>query len=135
MTRADRLYAFVEELRAVAPRPRSARWLAERFGVSTRTIEPDLSALQQGGVPIWAEPGRSGGCCLDRAHNLAPLGFIVDKALAVTIALGMPATSPFGDAASSAQRKVSAVMEDRSLRETAGLAARPHLLDEENKYP
>ncbi|NUT73352.1 YafY family protein [Pseudarthrobacter sp. C4D7] len=130
MTRTDRLYALVEELRAVAPRPRSARWLAEKFGVSARTIERDLSALQQSGVPIWAEPGRSGGYCLDRAHTLAPLGFTVDEALAVTIALGMLATSPFGDAASSAQRKVAAVMEDRHLRETAGLATRIHLLDE-----
>ena len=131
MTRTDRLYALVEELRAVAPRPRSARWLAEKFGVSARTIERDLSALQQSGVPIWAEPGRSGGYCLDTAHTLAPLGFTVDEALAVTIALGMLATSPFGDAASSALRKVIAVMEDRSLRETAGLATRIHLLDED----
>jgi len=130
VTRTDRLYALVEELRAVAPRPRSARWLAEKFGVSARTIERDLSALQQGGVPIWAEPGRSGGYCLDRAHTLAPLGFTVDEALAVTIALGMLAMTPFGDAASSAQRKVAAVMEDRNLRETAGLAARVHLLDD-----
>jgi len=130
VTRTDRLYALVEELRAVAPRPRSARWLAEKFGVSARTIERDLSALQQSGVPIWAEPGRSGGYCLDRAQTLAPLGFTVDEALAVTIALGMLATSPFGDAASSALRKVAAVMDDRHLRETAELAMRIHLLDE-----
>lgn len=62
MNRTDRLYALVEELRAVAPRLRSASWLAARFEVSTRTIERDLSALQQTGVPIWAEPGRTGGC-------------------------------------------------------------------------
>ncbi|SMH45165.1 HTH domain-containing protein [Rathayibacter oskolensis] len=128
MTRTDRLYALVEELRAVAPRPRSARWLAERFGVSSRTIERDLSALQQSGVPIWAEPGRTGGYCLDTAHTLAPLGFTVDEALAVTVALGSLATSPFREAAASALRKVVAVTEDRSLRQTADLATRIHLL-------
>jgi predicted DNA-binding transcriptional regulator YafY len=130
VTRTDRLYALVEELRAVAPRPRSARWLAEKFDVSSRTIERDLSALQQSGVPIWAEPGRTGGYSLDPAHTLPPLGFTVDEALAVMISLGTLVTSPFRDAATSALRKVLAVTDDRSLRETADLATRIHLLGE-----
>ncbi|MDN4642178.1 YafY family protein [Agreia sp. PsM10] len=128
MNRTDRLYALVEELRAVAPRPRSARWLADRFEVSSRTIERDLSALQQSGVPIWAEPGRTGGYCLDASHTLSPLGFTVDEALAVAISLEMLATSPFRAAASSALRKVVAVMDDRHLAETVELSARVHLL-------
>jgi len=135
VNRTDRLYALVEELRAVAPRPRSARWLAERFDVSSRTIERDLSALQQGGVPIWAEPGRTGGYGLDASHTLAPLGFTVDEALAVTISLEMLATSPFRDAASSARRKVMAVMNDRHLAETVELSARVHLLTDEPVAP
>ena len=131
MNRTDRLYALVEELRAVSPRPRSARWLAARFEVSSRTVERDLSALQQGGVPIWAEPGRTGGYCLDAAHTLPPLGFTVDEALAVMVSLGSLATSPFREAALSALGKVVAVTEDRRLRETAQLAARIHLLGEQ----
>ena len=130
MNRTDRLYALVEELRAIAPRPRSARWLAAKFEVSSRTIERDLSALQLSGVPIWAEPGRTGGYCLDPAHTLAPLNFTVDEALAVMIALGTLGTSPFHDAAASALRKVVAVTDERSLRETADMAARIHLLGE-----
>jgi predicted DNA-binding transcriptional regulator YafY len=130
VNRTDRLYALVEELRAVAPRPRSGRWLAQRFEVSTRTIERDLSALQQSGVPIWAELGRTGGYCIDPSHTLAPLGFTVDEALAVTIALGMLTTTPFHAAAITALRKVVAVMDDRSLRETADLATRMHLLED-----
>ena len=131
MTRTDRLYALVEELRAVAPRPRSARWLANRFGVSSRTIERDLSALQQSGVPIWAEPGRTGGYCLDTTHTLAPLGFTVDEALAMMVALGALAESPFRDSATSALRKIVAVTDDRRLSETADLASRIHLLGDE----
>ncbi|MEV6493234.1 HTH domain-containing protein, partial [Actinoplanes sp. NPDC051633] len=50
MNRTDRLYAIVEELRAVAPRPRSARWLAERFEVSVRTVERECGAVGQGGT-------------------------------------------------------------------------------------
>jgi predicted DNA-binding transcriptional regulator YafY len=130
VNRTDRLYALVEELRAIAPRPRSARWLAAKFEVSSRTIERDLSALQLSGVPIWAEPGRAGGYCLDPAHTLAPLNFTVDEALAVMIALGTLGTSPFHDAATSALRKVVAVTDERSLRETSDLAARIHLLGE-----
>jgi predicted DNA-binding transcriptional regulator YafY len=61
MNRTDRLYALVEELRVVSPRSRSATWLATRFEVSVRTIERDLDALRETGVPIWAEPGRTGG--------------------------------------------------------------------------
>ena len=57
MNRTDRLYAIVEVLRATAPR-RAARDLADRFEVSVRTIERDISSLQQSGVPIWATPGR-----------------------------------------------------------------------------
>jgi len=130
VNRTDRLYALVEELRAISPRPRSARWLADRFEVSSRTIERDLSALQLSGVPIWAEPGRTGGYCLDPAHTLAPLGFTPDEALAMTIALGMLATSPFQSAAKSALRKVVAVTDESSLQQTAGLATRVHLLDD-----
>ncbi|WKK70627.1 WYL domain-containing protein [Rathayibacter oskolensis] len=134
MTRTDRLYALVEELRAVAPRPRSARWLAERFEVSSRTIERDVSALQQSGVPIWAETGRSGGYCLDPRHTLAPLNLTVDEALAVMISLSALVTSPFRDAAASALRKVVAVTSDRSLAESADLATRIHLLGEHRAH-
>ena len=47
VNRTDRLYAIVEDLRAISPRCRSARELALRFEVSSRTIERDISALQQ----------------------------------------------------------------------------------------
>jgi predicted DNA-binding transcriptional regulator YafY len=135
VTRTDRLYALVEELRRVAPRPRSARLLAERFQVSPRTIERDLSALQQAGVPIWAEPGRTGGYCIDAAHTLAPLGFTVDEGLAVTIGLAMLGDGPFAPAAASALQKVLAVTEGRRAAETTSLASRVHLLEDGHAGP
>src|SRR5688500_8688735 len=66
VNRTDRLYALVEALRAIAPRHRSARELAARFEVSVRTIERDITALQESGVPIYAEPGRKGGYAIDK---------------------------------------------------------------------
>ena len=86
MNRTDRLYALVEALRAVAPRPRSGRWLAGRFEVSVRTVERDINALQQSGVPIYAEPGRTGGYCLDKARTLPPVNLTPGEAVAMAVA-------------------------------------------------
>ena len=128
MNRTDRLYAIVEELRAVSPRPRSASWLAGRFEVSRRTIERDISALQQTGVPVWAEPGRTGGYCLDRARTLPPVNFSPDEAVAVAVALGGLAGTPFAGAGSTALRKILAAMRDDDATAAHDLAARVHLL-------
>ncbi|MBK5224679.1 MAG: HTH domain-containing protein [Acidimicrobiia bacterium] len=95
MNRTDRLYAIVEELRAVAPRPVSATRMAERFEVSVRTIERDILALQEGGVPVWAERGRNGGYAIDTRSTLPPLNLDADEALAVMIALAAMPPAPF----------------------------------------
>jgi hypothetical protein len=71
MNRIDRLYALVEELRAAGPRGRTARQLAEHFELSVRTIERDLSALGQAGVPLATKQGRTGGYTLDRSMRAA----------------------------------------------------------------
>ncbi|WP_348789858.1 YafY family protein [Leifsonia sp. NPDC080035] len=135
MNRTDRLYALVEELRAVSPRPRSARWLAERFEVSVRTVERDLSALQAAGVPIWAETGRTGGYAIDAAATLGPMGFTPDEALAVLIGLGTLRRGPFRQSAGTALRKLLAVMPDEDARRATALAARVHLLEPETEDP
>lgn len=135
MNRTDRLYALVEELRAVSPRVRSARWLAERFEVSVRTVERDLSALQQAGVPIWAEPGRTGGYALDAAATLGPAGFTADEALGVLVGLGALRRGPFRLAAGTAARKVLAVMPPDDARRATTLAGRIHLLEPDDEPP
>lgn len=133
MNRTDRLYALVEELRAAAPRPRSARWLAGRFDVSVRTIERDLASLQEASVPIWAEQGRTGGYTIDAAATLGPMGFTPDEALAVLIGLGTLRRGPFRQAAGTAQRKVLAVMPDADARRAAATASRIHLLESDDE--
>ena len=110
MNRTDRLYALVEELRAVAPRPRSASWLARRFEVSVRTVERDLDALRQSGVPLFTEPGRRGGYAIDRSRTLPPLALTAPEALAISVALRESAASPFAAAAASAALKVLATL-------------------------
>ena len=128
MNRTDRLYALVEELRAVAPRPRSARWLAGRFEVSARTVERDIGALQQSGVPIYAEPGRTGGYCLDKARTLPPVNLTPGEAVAMAVALHRMEGTPFRVAASSALRKLVAAMQADDAVAAGELAGRIHLV-------
>lgn len=132
MNRTDRLYALVEEMRAVAPRPRSARWLAQRFEVSIRTIERDISALQQAAVPIWVEPGRRGGYCLSPEHTLPPVNFTPDEAVAMAVALQSMGASPFAPAAASALRKVVFAMDDDDATSARERAARVHFLRDQS---
>lgn len=110
MNRTDRLYALVEELRARAPRATRAAELAERFEVSVRTIERDLLALQQAGVPIWSRPGPGGGYYLNKETTLPPLNLTPAEAAAVATALAATRAMPFAEAGRSALRKLAAVM-------------------------
>lgn len=123
MNRTDRLYALVEELRARAPRPVSAAALASHFEVSTRTIERDIQALMEAGVPIWAERGRTGGYTLDPSLTLPPLNLSAAEATAVAVALAAMGPNPFAEAGASARRKLVAAMS------TAGAEAAVALTD------
>jgi predicted DNA-binding transcriptional regulator YafY len=128
VNRTDRLYALIEEMRAVAPRPRSARWLAGRFEVSVRTVERDINALQQSGVPIYAELGRTGGYCLDKARTLPPVNLTPGEAVAMAVALRGLEGTPFRAPAGSALRKLVAAMQVDDAAAARDLAGRIHLL-------
>lgn len=127
MNRTDRLYALVEELRAAAPQWRSASSLADYFEVSRRTIERDLSALQQAGVPIYATPGRRGGYALDLQHTLPPLNLTAAEVAAVAAALAVERSTPFTHAGRTALQKILAVLREVDAESTRELAARVRL--------
>ncbi|WCO67052.1 WYL domain-containing protein [Iamia majanohamensis] len=135
MNRTDRLYALVEELRAVAPEWRSAAWFAARFEVSSRTIERDLSALQQAGVPIYATPGRRGGYAIDVQHTLPPLNLSAAEAAAVATALAADTAAPFTHAGRSALQKIVAVLGDVDAQGVRELASRVRLFDDAEDRP
>ena len=128
MNRTDRLYALVEELRAVAPRPRSARQLAGRYEVSTRTIERDILALQEAGVPIYAEAGRCGGYVVDKALTLPPLNFTAAEMVAMAVSLAGVGPTPFASGLRSALRKVLAAAPAARAAEAAQLMDRVRLI-------
>jgi predicted DNA-binding transcriptional regulator YafY len=135
MNRTDRLYAIVEELRARAPRSLRAGDLAERFEVSARTIERDVLALQEAGVPIWSQRGPRGGYALDPKRTLPPLNLTAEEAVALATALAASGPMPFADAARSARHKLAAVMATSEASQAEDLAARIRVAPKKENDP
>src|SRR5918995_1638987 len=128
MNRLDRLYALVEELRAAGSPGRSARRLAERFEVSVRTIERDILALQEAGVPISSQVGRRGGYLLDRSMTLPPLNFTPAEAVATAIGLRRLDDTPWARDARTALLKIMAAMPDTAADRARRMADGVRLL-------
>ncbi|WP_405981841.1 helix-turn-helix transcriptional regulator [Streptomyces sp. NBC_00158] len=125
MNRTTRLYALVEELRAAAPRPLTVAALASRFEVSRRTVQRDLGALMDSGVPVRSTAGRGGGWALDPAMTLPPVRFTADEAAALTSALAAAAgCAPYAGAARTAHQKLIASMTGPAPAAARELAAR-----------
>jgi predicted DNA-binding transcriptional regulator YafY len=124
VNRTDRLYAIVEDLRAVAPRPRTVASLAERFEVTERTIHRDLLALQEAGVPLWSQPGPGGGYFIDAAMSLPPINFTTNEALAIAVALVHSESHPFAASAATALHKITVSLQKDNAEEVRRIASR-----------
>ncbi|MEE1781765.1 WYL domain-containing protein [Streptomyces sp. SP17BM10] len=125
MNRTPRLYALVEELRAAAPRPLTVAALAARFETSTRTVQRDLQALMDAGVPVRATTGRGGGWSIDRAMTLPPIRFTTDEACALVAALAAADPgAPYAGAARTASQKIAATITGPAATAARDLAAR-----------
>ena len=61
--------------------------LAERLGVTTRTVRNDVERLRELGYPVEARPGVAGGYRLGAGAALPPL--LLDDDEAVAVALGL----------------------------------------------
>ncbi|MFN3202507.1 MAG: helix-turn-helix transcriptional regulator [Bradymonadia bacterium] len=86
MKRTERLFAIAEYLRGRRTGT-TAEALAERFGVSLRTIYRDLDSLRSADLPVVGERGRGGGLALDRSYSLPPVNFTAREA-ALLVASG-----------------------------------------------
>ncbi len=111
MNRTDRLYAVREELRRAGSAGRTAERLAELFEVSVRTIKRDISALQHGGFPVWAQPGPGGGYAVDAAATLPPVNFTDAEVSGLAAAVAAHRGQPFDSHARAALAKVLSVMD------------------------
>src|SRR5262245_39402853 len=61
--------------------------LAERLGVSSRTVRSDVDRLRSLGYPVHASPGVSGGYRLGSGAALPPLLLTDGEAVAVAVSL------------------------------------------------
>ena len=123
MRRKSRLFALAEALRARRTGV-TAQQLADRFGVTIRTIYRDLDALADAGLPLRADRGRGGGYALDKAYQLPPVNLTAREA-ALLVALGRMAIDlqliPFGTTVESALDKVRGALGSSAQRELLGL--------------
>lgn len=90
--------------------------LADRLGVSQRTLRRDVDGLQELGYPITTTRGTGGGYQLSPGRSLPPLVLGEDEAAAVVMGLKEIATDAHpvsGDAAISAMAKVVQVLPGR----------------------
>ncbi|CAN5585645.1 YafY family protein [soil metagenome] len=118
---------MTEELRARSPHRLTARQRAERFEVSVRTMERDISALQQAGVPIWAERGRAGGYGIDPTMTLPPTNLSPAEAMAVVLALASLPMLPYAAAGRRATQMLLAVMRSSDAEAVRDLSGRVRL--------
>src|SRR5687768_3928896 len=122
MRRSERLFALAEYLRGRRTGV-TAEVLAERFGVTKRTIYRDLDSLREAQLPLAAERGRGGGFALDRSYSLPPVNFTAREA-ALLVALGRFAIEmrllPFTDTLDRALDKVRGALSASAQRELAG---------------
>ena len=136
MQRTQRLFAIAEYLRGRRTGV-TAAILADRFGVTPRTMYRDLDSLRGADLPVNAERGRGGGYALDRAYSLPPVNFTPREA-ALLVAVGRWLAQmrfvPFADTLRSALDKVQGALTTSSQRqviehmkalELVGVPARP----------
>lgn len=119
MNRQARLFAITEFLRARKTGV-TAALLAERFGVTLRTIYRDLDLLRSADLPLHAEQGRGGGYALDRHYSLPPINLSAREA-AVLIAICTHAVQmrlvPFAESLQLSLDKIRGALSASTQRE------------------
>lgn len=91
MSTSSRLLSLLSLLQARRDWP--GQLLAERLGVSPRTVRRDIDRLREMDYRITATMGPDGGYRLDAGSELPPLLFDDDQAVAVAVALAVAASS------------------------------------------
>jgi predicted DNA-binding transcriptional regulator YafY len=133
MRKADRLFQLVNLIRS--HQPITAEQLAERIGVSVRTIYRYIDDLSVSGIPVYGEPGV--GYALDEDFELPPLTLTHDEMAALMLGVEMLSRSTGSDLAEAAKTllsKIGAVLPPRSLNPTCTPIRAVGLNDQNLKY-
>ncbi|MDQ0747415.1 putative DNA-binding transcriptional regulator YafY [Streptomyces africanus] len=100
--------------------------LAERLGVSARTLRRDVDRLRELGYPVNASPGTGGGYQLGAGAELPPLLLDDDEAVAVAVGLRTAAgqgIEGIGETSVRALAKLEQVLPGRLRRRVGALNA------------
>ncbi|WP_351233007.1 YafY family protein [Streptomyces sp. NPDC002133] len=109
-----------------AHREWSGAELAERLGVTPRTVRRDVDRLRELGYPVNASPGTGGGYQLGAGAELPPLLLDDDEAVAVAVGLRTAAGNGIegiGESSVRALAKLEQVLPNRLRRRVGALNA------------
>ncbi len=109
-----------------AHREWSGAELAERLGVTARTVRRDVDRLRELGYPVDASPGTGGGYRLGAGAELPPLLLDDDEAVAVAVGLRTAAgqgIEGIGESSVRALAKLEQVLPHRLRRRVGALNA------------
>lgn len=96
--------------------------LAEKLGVSVRTLHRYFGMLEEMGIPIYAERGPYGGFSLVRGYKLPPLVFTPEEAVAIYLGTSLVAEiwgQLYKEAAQGAMAKMDNLLPDEQRQEIA----------------
>jgi predicted DNA-binding transcriptional regulator YafY len=117
MRKADRLFQLVNLIRTY--QPITAQQLAERIGVSVRTIYRYIDDISISGIPVYGEPGI--GYFMDKDFELPPLSLNKEELTALMLGVEMLSRATGNDLAQAAKTmksKIEAVLPPQSLGAT-----------------
>lgn len=96
--------------------------LAEKLGVSLRTVHRYFEMLDEMGIPVYSERGPYGGFSLVRGYKMPPLVFTLEEAVAVVLGTGL-VQELWGDlyreSAHGALAKLENLLPEEQAREVA----------------
>jgi len=93
----------------------TASALAERFGVTVRTIQRDMETIQAAGIPIYAVPGPHGGYAVVESYRMDRQLMSVQDFYYIVTALSSVASSLSDERIDGTLEKVRALLPERPL--------------------
>lgn len=107
----------------------TAKYLAEEFEVTVRTIYRDIDALSAAGIPVYGDSGPGGGFQLFDGYRTKLTGLDSDETEAMLL-VGLPGAAQamgLGDAANRARNKLLVALPGTGGDDAGRIAGRFHL--------
>lgn len=130
MRKSDRLFQLTNILRR--HQPVTAKALADKLGVSERTIYRYMDDLSVSGVPVYGEAGV--GYSLSKGYELPPLTLTAQELEALVSGVNFVAaltTDTFSQSAQSLLAKIQAALPEHMWRDEARIVHTPVLISKE----